>query len=268
MSDDAALTVHIVSDSVGETADMVARAAISQFDPGEFKIERLPKISSAVQLRDLVEAHCGPSCIFLYTLADTALRAEMARIAQERDAHVVDLLGPVIDALAEASDRPSRGEAGAVRRTDRGYFQKIEALEFAVSHDDGRHPEDLTEAEVVLVGVSRTSKTPLAMYLAFKGYKVANVPLAPGVEPPKELFDCDSKRVFGLIVDTKLLSGIRSARMAELGAYTRHYADPEWVERELEEARALMRRIGCIVIRTDDRAVEEAAQEILRYLDR
>jgi len=263
-----ALTVHIVSDSVGETADMVARAAISQFEPGKFKIERLPKVSSAVQLRDLVDAHCGPTCIFLYTFADHELRLEMGRIAEERDAHVVDLLGPVIDALSSASHKPPSGEAGAVRRTDRGYYQRIEALEFAVNHDDGRHPENIGEAEVILVGVSRTSKTPLAMYLAFKGFKVANVPLALGVEPPKELFEVESKKVFGLITDVELLSSIRSQRMRELGTYARHYADPEWVDRELEESRQLMRKIGCIVIHTDDRAVEEAAQEIIRYLDR
>ncbi len=268
MPDPDALTVHIVSDSVGDTADMVARAAISQFDSDKFRIERLPKVSSAVQLRDLVDAHCGPTCIFLYTFADEALREEMAKIAAERDAHVVDLLGPVIDALSAASGLPPRGEPGAVRRTDRGYFERIEALEFAVSHDDGRHPEDLPQAEVVLIGVSRTSKTPLAMYLAFKGYKVANVPLAPGVEPPKELFEVDPKKVFGLVTDVELLASIRSQRMRELGAYARHYADPEWVAKELEESRRLMRKIGCVVIRTDDRAVEEAAQEIIRYLDR
>lgn len=268
MSEPDALTVHIVSDSVGETADMVARAAISQFAPGTFKIERLPKVSSATQLRDLVDAHCGPSCIFLYTLADPRLREEMLRIADERATHLVDLLGPVVSALSAAAGISPSGVAGAVRRTDRGYFDKIDALEFAVRHDDGRHPPGLLDAEVVLIGVSRTSKTPLSMYLAFKGYRVANVPLAAGTDPPTELFEVDPKKVFGLTTDPELLASIRTQRLTDLGAYARHYADRESVERELEEARALMRRIGCIVVRTDDRAIEEAAQEIIRYLGR
>lgn len=268
MPEPGTLTVHIVSDSVGETADMMARAAISQFEPGLFAIERLPKVSSATQLRDLVDAHCGETCVFLYTLADPRLRAEMAHIAEERSAYVVDLFGPVVDALSQASGVVPSGVAGAVRRTDRGYFEKIEALEFAVAHDDGRHPEGLLDAEIVLIGVSRTSKTPLSMYLAFKGYRVANVPLASGTDPPKELFEVDPKRVFGLMTDPELLASIRTQRLTDLGAYARHYADRESVERELEEARALMRKIGCMVIRTDDRAVEEAAQEIIRYLDR
>ena len=169
--------------------------------------------------------------------------------------------------LSEVSGEEPKGEAGLVRLTDRGYFEKIEALEFAVKHDDGRNPQGLIEAEVVLIGVSRTSKTPLSMYLAFKGYRTANVPLTLGTEPPSELYDVDPKKVFGLTADSGLLSRIRTQRMQELGSYVAHYAEEESVERELEEARAVMRKIGCIVLRTDNRAIEETAQEILRYIE-
>jgi len=150
---------------------------------------------------------------------------------------------------------------------DEEYFERIGATEFAVSHDDGRNPEDIPLADVVLIGVSRTSKTPLSMYLAFKGYRVANVPLAPGIEPPSEIFEADPRKVFGLVTDGEVLVEVRRERMREIGAFVPRYADREAVEQELEDARALMRRIGCIVIRTDNRAVEESAQEIIRYLD-
>jgi regulator of PEP synthase PpsR (kinase-PPPase family) len=154
-----------------------------------------------------------------------------------------------------------------MHRTDEEYFDRIEATEFAVSHDDGRNVEDLHAADIVLLGVSRTSKTPLSMYLAFKGYRVANVPLAPGVTPPKQIFELDPRRVFGLVTDPLVLIEVRRERMRELGTYVPRYAEREAVEMELEDARAVMRRVGCIVVRTDNRAVEESAQEILRYVE-
>jgi regulator of PEP synthase PpsR (kinase-PPPase family) len=192
----------------------------------------------------------------------------MHRVCEELEAHEVDILGPPVAALTGASGVAPSEEVGAFRKTDRGYFERVEALEFAVKHDDGRNPEGLDEAEIVLIGVSRTSKTPLSMYLGFKGYKVANIPLAPGMEPPKQLFDVDVSKVFGLVSDPELLVSIRRQRIVELGPYARRYADDEAVRSEVAESRDFMRRLGCIVIHTGDRAVEEAAQEIIRYLER
>jgi regulator of PEP synthase PpsR (kinase-PPPase family) len=157
-------------------------------------------------------------------------------------------------------------ESGAIRRTDDDYFDRIEAMEFAVKHDDGRNPEGLADADIVLLGVSRTSKTPLSMYMAFKGWRVANVPLTPGSAPPEEIFHLDRRKVFGLVTSVDVLLDIRTSRMQELGGWVPGYAEREAVEKELEEARALMRRIGCLVVHTDNRAVEEAAQEIIRHV--
>lgn len=266
MMADVPVSIHVISDSLGETGEMVARAASAQFAPGVFRIERLPKITSPEQLRDLVNAHCGGACIFLYTLVNRELRVEMERLCEE-GVNGVDLLGPAVNLLAETTGFSSMGEAGVIRRTDQEYFDRVEAMEYTVKHDDGRNPEGLLDADIVLVGVSRTSKTPLAMYLAFKGYHVANVPLAPGSAPPDELFRVDPRRVFGLMSNADVLLDIRRERMKELGMWVNGYADREAVERELEEARAIMRKIGCIVVRTDNRAMEETAQEIIRYLD-
>ncbi len=259
------LTIHVLSDSLGETGESVARAASAQFDTEAFRIERLPKVSSPEELRELVAAHCGQHCIFFYTFVNDALREEMCALAKG-GVNAVDLLGPAVDMLRRASGFEPTGEAGAIRRTDQDYFDRIDAMEFAVRHDDGRNTEGLQEADIVLIGVSRTSKTPLSMYLAFKGYKVANVPLAPGVTPPHELFELDPRRVFGLITSVEILMEIRTARMAELGGWIPGYAEREAIEREIEEARAVMRRIGCLVVRTDDRAIEETAREIGAHL--
>ncbi len=258
------ISIHVISDSLGETGEMVARAVEAQFEPGLFRIERLPKITTPKELRDTVASHCGRHCIFFYTLVDIELRTEMERLC-EGGVKGADLLGPAVGLLAQATGIQPTGEAGAVRRTDQGYFDRIEAMEYAVKHDDGRNPEGLAAADIVLVGVSRTSKTPLAMYLAFKGWRVANVPLAPGVDPPIELYDVDPRRLFGLVTSSDVLVDIRTERMREIGAHVSGYAEREAVERELAEARAFMRKLGCIVIHTDNRAVEEAAQEIIRY---
>ena len=139
-------------------------------------------------------------------------------------------------------------------------------MEFAVTHDDGLHPDGLIHADVVLIGISRTSKTPLAIYLGYQGYRVANVPLALGTDPPAQLFDVDPRRIFGLVTTPEVLLKVRTARMTDFGTHIPGYADVEHIDEELAAARLLMRQIGCVVINTANRAIEEIAQEILRYM--
>lgn len=266
MARDNRPAVYVLSDSLGETADAVAKAALAQFDEDAFHVIRLPRITSRGQLQGVVRGACGPdTCVFLYTLAARRLRDEMAAIAREVGIPAIDILGPCVTALERVSGLEPEWESGLVRRIDRGYFDRVEALEFSVKHDDGRAVEELDQAEIVLIGVSRSSKTPIAMYLAFRGYKAANVPLVPGVAPPKELFDVDRRRIFGLTTSAGLLVDIRGKRFAEIGSYAQDYFDREHIEQELDESRALMRRLGCIMISTEGRAVEETAQQILEY---
>lgn len=260
------ISVHVLSDSLGETGEMVARAVISQYAPGDFRIELLPRITASEQLREEVRSHCGVHCIFLYTLVDGELRAEMESLCAE-GVNGIDLLGPSVELLERVTGKHPSGRAGAVHDIDSDYFARIGAMEFAVSHDDGRNPEELPDADVVLIGVSRSSKTPLCMYLAYKGIRAANVPLAPHVEPPKELFEIDPRRIFGLMTNAELLIDIRQERMREMRTFVPRYAEREAVEEELTEARMLMRKLGCLVVRTDYRAIEEAAQDIIRHLE-
>ena len=260
------VTIHILSDSIGETADAVARAVAAQFPRGTFQLERLPKVESTTQLCQLVSEHCGHTCLFFYTLAEGPLHQEMQRCIREKGVKAVDILGPGIDLLSLVSGLEPQPIVGAYRLPDEEYYDRIDAMEFAIKHDDGQQPEGLLEADVVLIGVSRTSKTPLSMYLASKGYRAANVPLVPLSAPPEQLFEVDPRRVFGLVTSVETLTEIRSKRMDELGSYVPGYAERERVELELEEARALMRRIGCLMVRTDNRAIEETAQDIIRYL--
>ncbi len=267
MQRDGRPIVYILSDSLGETAEQVARAALSQFEEERFHVVRLPRVSSRGQLEGVVKGAVSEQCLFLYTLAVPRLRESMERVARETRVAAVDIMGPVVRALAEIAHERPRWRAGVIRQTDRGYFERVEALDFAVQHDDGRNIELLGDAEIVLVGVSRTSKTPLSMYLAFKGYRVANVPLVPGVEVPPQLYEVDRRRVFGLLIDGELLTEIRRARVHEMGPYAGRYADRESVEAELEDSKSVMRRIGCLVVNSGGRAIEETAQEILMHYE-
>jgi [pyruvate, water dikinase]-phosphate phosphotransferase / [pyruvate, water dikinase] kinase len=259
--------VYILSDSLGETADAVAKAALSQFPEDAFHVVRLPKIALRGQLQGVVHAARDVRCVILYTLAAPRLRAEMDRLRVDAGVVAVDILGEPVGALHDASGMEPAWGVGLTRLTDRGYFERVEALDFAVKHDDGRATDELDAAEMVLVGVSRSSKTPLAMYLAFKGYKVANVPLVPEVEPPPELFDVDPRRVFGLVTSPDLLVEVRTQRMADAAPFAPRYFDRESIEQELIEARSLMRRIGCVVVSTEAKAIEETAQEVVRHYE-
>ncbi len=267
-------TIHVISDSLGETAADVALAAAAQFENGTVHIERLPKVTTVEQVRRFIlerERDTPPEKLLVFhTIADRTLREEIQGEFERRGIQALDLLGPALDAIERLTGQHPRGQAGVIRRTDERYFRRIEAMEFFVAHDDGRNPEELTQADIVLIGVSRTSKTPLSMYLSFHGYKVANIPLAKGVEPPSQLFDVEPFRIFGLISTPEVLSTIRTERLGSLraSAVAGSYADPACIQEELDEARALMRRLGCIVIHTNGRAVEETAQNILGYFQR
>jgi [pyruvate, water dikinase]-phosphate phosphotransferase / [pyruvate, water dikinase] kinase len=259
-------TIFALSDSLGETAEVVARAAASQFEGQiSFTVKRL-KVTSASQVRESVNQAADLGAALFYTLAEQELRDAMRDALADRAVPSVDILGPAIETLIESTEEKPQMQPGIQRRVSRSYFRKIEALEFAVNHDDGRHPDGLRDAEIILIGVSRTSKTPLSVYLSYRGYKVANVPLITGVDPPTQLFEPLRGLVVGLVGDAEILAAIRRERMQSLGSSALHYADIEAVTEELAYARNVMRKIGCPVVKTTQRAIEETAEEILRYL--
>lgn len=265
-------TIHVISDSIGETARAVAQAAAAQFGVKNPRVEVFNKVKSADAVREYLEAKArehleqsgDDSLLVFYTLVHAEMRDEIsAYISDHPNIHGVDLLTSAIDAISEVTGRVPNEDSGALRVADINYFHRVEALEYTLLHDDGRNPQDLTKADMVILGVSRSSKTPLCIYLAQQGYHVANVPIDMHTSPPKEIFAVDRTRIFGLMSTPEVLEGIRKRRIRHTGAVAASYADIEYIYRDLEQARSLMRRLGCYVIRTDNRAVEETAQEIL-----
>lgn len=269
-------TIHVISDSVGLTAQAMARAAAAQFGETNPNIEVLPHVRTAEQIRTFLTEHSAlhasrgdDRVLIFYTLVDSDLRHSLTDIAATMpNITAVDLLTDAIDSIAKLSGKVPSKRPGGLHVADQHYFRRIEAIEFTIAHDDGRNPQEMTQADIVLLGVSRSSKTPTSIYLAQQGYKVSNIPLDPSTEPPKEVFEVDRTRLFGLMTTPDVLIGIRQRRLGNAAVVASKYADPEYVYEDLDKARALMRKLGAIVIHTENRAVEETAQEILRYYER
>lgn len=269
---DKLATVLVISDALGETAASVALAAAGQFDEGAVAIERLSRVQDARQVRRYLESLAGAAkkIAAFHTIVQDELRSEVAGLLVEQGIAAVDLLGPAIDTIAALTGLAPKGIPGIIHQTDERYFQRIACMEYTVEHDDGRGADDLSEADIVLIGVSRTSKTPLSMYLALQGYRVANIPLAPQMEPPQALFEVDPARVFGLVTTVEAIAPIRVQRLgtAQAQSAAGSYADPDAIELEFAYARSLMKRLGCFVVHTDGKAIEESATEIIERLNR
>lgn len=260
--------VFVVSDSVGETCELVVRAASIQFHENAIETLRIPFVEDEQTIIDVVTQARAQQAIIAYTLVNEEHRALLMRLGKEHQVKTVDLLGDLLDVLSGQLKEAPREKPGLIYRLDDDYFRKIEAMEFAVKYDDGRDPRGLKKADIVLVGVSRTSKTPLSQYLALKRYKVANVPLVPESRPPEELFDLPAERCIGLIISPEKLISIRMERLKSLGLKPEaDYAQLERINRELEYARGIYERVGCEVIDVTNKAVEETAGIILRHLE-
>lgn len=256
--------VYIISDSVGETAELVAKAAVSQFNHSAVEIRRIPYVNNREDLMEVLEEAAGCRSIIAYTLVVPELKEILTREAILRGIPTVDILGPLMDALVSLTTIQPKMEPGLVRKMDEDYFRKVDAIEFAVKYDDGKDPRGIVKADIVVIGVSRTSKTPLCMYLAHKRIKAANIPLVPEVFPPEELFKVPPEKIIGLTILPQQLNEIRRERLKTLGLTARaDYASMNRIKRELKYAEDVMKKIGCTIIDVTNMAVEETASKVL-----
>jgi [pyruvate, water dikinase]-phosphate phosphotransferase / [pyruvate, water dikinase] kinase len=262
----APVELHIVSDSTGETAVRLVHALEAQFPDQPFEEIRHPRVESVEDLERVAGRARGRPAVVFYTIVKPELRAAMRTLCRRARVHYCDLLGHPIEAVARVSGVAARMTPGARAPLDAGYFRRIEAIEFAVRYDDGLGG-GLEEADIVLVGVSRTSKTPLAMYLGYQGFKTANVPVVRGIEPPPALFSVEPARIVGLTIDAERLADIRRVRARAMGSPKRSYSDLVEIYEELDQAAAVHRRLGCPVIDVSDLSIEETAQRVIRTVE-
>src|SRR5687767_13132806 len=252
--------ILVVSDSTGATAEHVLQAALAQFEPAEVTIERRPQTRTVQQIREIVDEAREMGAMLVHTLASTDLRREIYLQATQKQVHTVDLLGNVLSDLSAFLGAPPGGVPGGLHRLDENYYRRTDALTFVVKHDDGMGLEDLGRAEVVLVGISRTSKTPLSIYLAVRGYFVANVPIVLDVEPPTEVFKIKQRKIVGLRMDPGRLRQIREQRLKSFREDARQaYVDPRQVQLEVAWADAVFKRSGWPVVDLSLKSLEEVA---------
>lgn len=259
-----------MSDSVGETGENAVKAVVSQFRPNfeKVRIRKFPHINDVELIDKIVRIAKKNEAAIVFTLVEKEMRKALYNLAIEHNVPAVDLLGSMLDLIETSFDERPLQMPGLVHRLDDDYFKKIEAIEFAVKYDDGQDPRGILLADIVLIGVSRTSKTPLSQYLAHKSYKVANVPLVPEVEMPKELMQIDPAKCFGLVITPEKLNNIRKERLITLGlTEDAIYAKHDRIEQEIGYFYNIVDKIGCRYIDVTNRAVEETAQKILNMLE-
>lgn len=259
--------IHVVSDSTGETAARFAEAVERQFPDEEFEIVRHPRITSVDDVQLAAARARGRRAVLMYTLVENQFREAMRTLCRRYRLHYCDLLGHPIDAVARVSGQPARMTPGAQPVLDSSYFKRMAAIEFAVRFDDGIGAAGLEDADIVLVGVSRSSKTPLSIYLGYLGYKTANVPIVPGVEPPPELEQIDPRKIVGVTIDAERLAAIRTERARGMSGVKRRYAALAEIYEELARAEQVHRRLGCPVIEVSNLAIEETARRIIRLVE-
>lgn len=266
---DRNIVVYVLSDSIGETGEMLSKAALSQFELGEKEVRRFPYITSKEQVLDILKEAKTEQSIIIFTIVLEELKNFIVEESKKYNIQTVDLMTPAIDAIANVLKCEPKRESGIIRRLDEEYFKKVAAIEFAVKYDDGKDTRGIKKADIVLIGISRTSKTPLSMYLAHKNIKVANIPLVPEVEPPIELFEKNPKQVIGLVSQTDKINQIRRERLKALGLRNdAKYADINRIEEELNYSRKIMDEIGCISIDVSNKAIEETAGFIMNYMQK
>lgn len=262
--------IYIVSDGTGETAAQMVKAAMVQFQNqnGDVYISRHKNMRERSQIESVCEEAAEANALIIYTIVSPEIRTILAEQAKTRGVMCVDLIGPLLAGLAGHFGYEPKSIAGLLHNVNEAYFKRIDAMEYTISHDDGRDLSRLIEADLIILGISRTSKTPLSMYLSQQGWKVVNIPLIHGFEIPKEVFTIDQRKVVCLTIDPENLTTIRRNRLSRLGQNRGgEYADPEKVNEEIAYADEIFKKNRkWAVFNVTGKALEETASEIIRLM--
>lgn len=260
----AARQILIVSDATGRTAEMVVKAALVQFQGAEVDLHVQPHVRTADGVRAAVQRASRLRGLIVHTLVLPDLRNLMLTEGRARDVPTIDLLGPLLLRLEDLLQLQPLAKPGLFREKDEEYRRRFEVVEYAVKHDDGQNPRGLPQGDIILVGVSRTSKTPLSMFLAGRGLRVANVPVVSRLPLPEELTHLDPRKVVGLTIKAERLLELRRARLQQMETPPKFpYADPRLIWAELEYAQSQFSRWGWPVVDVTDKSIEEVAAEVL-----
>lgn len=262
------LRLYVISDSIGETAQRMVHATLTQFpDVSQIEIKKFPFIKSEEELINILKSAKARAAVVITSLVNPEFNMVGQQFAKKADIPYVDYMSDLIGIIQQRTNCSPILESGALRKLDENYFRRIEAMEYSVKYDDGKHFTDIGEADALIVGVSRTSKTPLSMYLANKGYKIANIPLVPEVDIPDEVFRHKDLKVFGLTASPNYILNIRNERVKVLGLHgPTNYNSIERIREELIYAEEIFEKLNATVINTEYKSIEESAFYIEKFL--
>lgn len=262
------MSIFIISDSSGQTALTVAQTAVSQFPDANVNYQRFPFIQTDSILEGILNLADKQHAMLFHTLVDHHLSQQVKDFAADHHLYQCDCIQPAMDVMKAATGQEPEAIPGLVHNLTDTYFDRIAAMEFAVTYDDGKDPHGLLKADIVILGVSRTSKTPLSLFLANRNLRVANLPLAPKTQLPDELWQVDPKRIFGLTNRPETLRKIRQERMLSYGLPANSaYSNTTKIREELDYAQTIYQKIGCLVINVYNKSIEETATLIMESLD-
>jgi regulator of PEP synthase PpsR (kinase-PPPase family) len=260
-------TIYIISGGVGASAEQLVYTVLAQFPEGAVDVFTTGNVRSFEQILPVLDQAGAKPALIIHTLVDPVLRQQLITAAAQKNVLAIDLMGDLMGWLGRQLGEPTNIQPGRYRRLHRDYYDRVAAIDYTLAHDDGKHPAGWRNAEIVLVGVSRSGKTPISLYLAVLGWKVANIPLVPHIEVAEQLYTLDPARCVGLILDADRLLLYRRQRQARLGVSTSSdYTDIDEIELELRAATRLYKRCGFTVLDTTDKTIEMSADEILRRI--
>lgn len=262
-------SIIVVSDGTGRTAQQALDAALTQFENATVEILVRPGVRTRLHVLEVVEEALKKKALIAHTLVSDEMRSLMLETARRLNVETIDIMGPILLRLSNQFANAPSEKPGLFHELNKDYFRRIEAMEYTFRHDDGQRDHELDKADIVLVGVSRTFKTPLSIYLAIKGWLVANVPIVLDLSPPASLSEIEPQKVFGLTTFPTALAQLRRSRHEHLGGSTGDYANMDYVTRELRFANAIFQRHPkWTIINVTQKPIEEIASEILSVYSR
>lgn len=259
--------IYIISGGKGITGNFLVQTVLAQFPENRISVKLITDVITVAEVQSAVAQAAAEGGLIVHTMIDSRLRGNLNNICREKNIRTIDLAGDLIDYLTRELDEEPLNQPGLYRRLNLEYFDRLESIDFAISNDDGLNIHNLKNADIVLAGVSRTGKTPLSVFLAMHGWKVSNVPLVLGMDPPDELFEVDQRRVFGLTISMNQLMSHRRKRIKDYEHVSHSdYVNPKTVRMELDFAHAVFKRGGFSVISVTHKPIESVANEILELI--
>jgi hypothetical protein len=258
------IPIFVVSGGKGVAGNTMVHSLIIQYPDNKIPVKIIPNVQTVQKIKDVVKKVKNAGGLLVHTMVKTELRKELLRECKENGVKNIDFMGPLADFLENDLGLKSVSIPGLYRRINHAYFDRMEAIDYTLNHDDGLNTQLLNKAEIILTGVSRSGKTPLSVYMSMFGWKVANVPLISGIKPPDELFEVDPNRVFGLTINLNQLLSIRAKRISQMGdSQNMNYLDQKSVTEELRHANFIFEKGGFTRINVSNKPIESTANEII-----